>query len=578
MARPRHHPLAQKAIEAVVIGAAGSFPPAPRVTILSLTHRPRGVVLRPRAPRFHPPMMPPQVACASSRRWLLCLLAVLAVVAAVYAPTVDDYFGGDDFMVLGPVRAMGPWELIWKAFLFRDGIPYWRPLVSPLYAAEVHLFWLRPWPYHVVVIGLHLVNVALLAAVARALTGRRWLALAAALIFGIHPAKTTTVPMVSSTVELFAMVWYLLAVLCCVRYVRGGAGATLPVDRERSADASTGSVATSTDGLGEARWYWLGLGAFVLGLLSKESVATAAVAVSALFFFLGFVPERRAGVGRALTRLALRALPFWLLVLPYAALTYRTERADDPTGIVEAMYFVGPHIARNLWWFLARLAVPADVANGPTVSDGGHVGAALLMVLGLLALARGSNATRFLVVWTLVALTPLALWRPEYLVGRFTYMATAPYAILLALAGAWAAARLAGLLPARLPRRAPALGLLVVATVLAAPLTIAQNRERTREGQTYRVLVQYLRRSYPDLPEGSEVVLENGVWRGPFHAVFLNSVADTLYGPGQVRIVNVEKVEQAQQSLAQRRHRPRAVELRYEEGTLAPEGDGKSSD
>jgi hypothetical protein len=341
--------------------------------------------------------------------WAAGLIVVLACVAAVYAPTVDDYFGGDDFMVLGPVRALGPWELIWKSFVFQDGIPYWRPLVSPIYAFEVHLFGLRPWPYHVVVIALHLVNVALVAAVARVLTGRRGVALGAALIFGIHPAKTTTVPMISSTVELFGMAWYLLAVLCCLHFARG-------------------------DG---RRWYWLGLLAFILGLMAKESVASAAAVISLAFLLLGTLPRLRAG-GRwpaEAKRLVLLVLPFWALVVPYTIVTFLENRAD-PTGVARVMYFVGPHIGQNLWWFLARLAAPLEIGRGPTVSDYGHVGAALLLFAGAWALLYGSNAARLLVLWTAIALTPLALWRPDYLVGRFTYMATAPFAILIALAAA----------------------------------------------------------------------------------------------------------------------------------------------
>ena len=478
------------------------------------------------------------------RAWLPGLVAVLVVVAAVYAPTVDDYFGGDDFMVLGPVRALGPWELIWKSAVFRDDIPYWRPLVSPLYAFEVHVFQLRPWPYHLVAVGLHLVNVVLLAAVAWTLTGRRWVALAAALTFGIHPAKTTTVPMISSTVELFAMVWYLLAVLCCLRFVQGNG----------------------------RRWYWLGVLAFLLGLLSKESVATAAAAVSLLFLFIGFLPARRGQVRHEAGRLVRRALPFWLLVVPYVWLTFRMER-EDPTGVVKAMYFAGPHIGQNLWWFLARLAAPLEIGRGPTVGNWGHAGAVALLIGGALVLLRGSNAARLLVLWTIAALTPLALWRPEYLVGRFTYMATAPYAILLALAGASAAERIGRLLPRPVPRWAPGAALLAVGTVVGGWLTVAQSVERTQEGEMYRVLVSTLRESHTELPDGSQVILLDGVWRGPFHAVFLNSVADTLYGPGRVRIVNVDRAR-----TRPRQHPRRSVELRYDAGVLRPEDSDAASD
>jgi hypothetical protein len=456
--------------------------------------------------------------------WSLAVAGVLALVAAVHAPTANDFFGGDDFMVLGPVRAMGPWELIWKSFLARDDIPYWRPLVSPLYAFAVHVFWLRPVPYHLIVIGLHLVNVALLALVAWWLTGRRWVALAAALLFGIHPAHTTTVPMISSTVELFSFIWYLAAVACCIRVARGSG----------------------------RRWYLAGLGAFILGLLSKESVASAAGVITVLFFLLGRTDR---------TRFFLRIAPFWALVLPYALLTFRTN-TDDPTGITQAMYSPGPHIGQNLWWFLARLAAPLEIGRGPTVTVAGHIGAAILVIAGLVVLLRGSAQARFLVLWTAIALTPLTLWLPALLVGRFTYMASAPFAVLLALAGAAAARRLSAALPRAVPRWAPAAALGAIAVLGLSVLTLEQNRERTREGESYRMLVATLRRDYPDLPSGSEVILEGGIWSGPFHAVFLNAVADTLYGPDRVRIRSAEPGA----ALPDRGRE--TLQLRYEGGAL----------
>ena len=452
-------------------------------------------------------------AISTRCRWLLSLAAVLAMVALVYAPTVDDYFGGDDFLVLGPVRAVAPWDLVWRSVLAQDGIPYWRPLVAPLYALEVRRFGLTPWPYHLIVIALHLLNVALLAQLAWALTGRRWLALAAALIFGIHPAKTTTVAMISSTVELFSMGWYLTVLLCCLRWLRGGHAAR--------------------------RWYWASVAAFVLGLLAKESVASAAAVVTVLCFLFHVLPAWRATgqLGRAAGGFLLRVLPFWVLVVPYTALTFHMTRqgADD---YARAMYFVGPHIGQNLWWFLARLAVPLELGEGPHVDAAGHAGAALLLLAAAVILVRGTAEVRCLLLWMLLALTPLALWRPEYLLGRFTYMATAPFAILLALAGAWLVRCLGGALPHPIPRWTPAAALLVGGSVVLGGLTVDQSRDRTREGDTYRLLVSHLQREYPVLPAGSRVVLLNGVWSGPFHAIFLNAVADTLYGPGCVRILN----------------------------------------
>jgi hypothetical protein len=282
------------------------------------------------------------------------------------------------------------------------------------------------------------------------------------------------------------------------------------------------------------------LTAFVLGLLSKESVASAAGVVTALFFFLGLVPAWKPGARwRSVRRVAVWCLPFWLLVLPYVVITFVNDR-DDPTGVVRVMYTFGPRIGPNLWWFLARLAAPLEAGHGPAVSAAGHIGAALLLAAAVWLTLRGRNEERFLVAWTVIALTPLTLWRSDLLLGRFTYMACAPFAVLLALGGARAADVVARRLPRSVPRWAPAAGLILVSALILGTLTMGQDRERTREGEIYRLLVATLKNEYPALPQGSEIVLMDGVWRGPFHAIFLNSMADTLYGPGVVRIRNTD--------------------------------------
>lgn len=510
--------------------------------------------------RHLPARHPPILAAGTRWAWPLGLVAVLATVAAVYAPTVNDFFGGDDFLVIGPVHNMGPWELIWKSVILRDNIPYWRPLVSPIYALEVHGFWLRPWAYHLTALGLHLANVALLALVAAALTGRRGVALAAALLFGVHAAHTTTVAQISSTVELLSVVWYFTAVWCAVKYVRpippdppslqgreehGARSGTLPALPFRAvrgvrAERGGGARISRQGWRGRSRWYLLSVAAFALALLSKESTASAAGVITVLCFLYVFLPERR------LRRFLLDVLPFWALVIPYIAFTYLTD-TDDPTGIITHMYFLGGHVGQNMWWFLARLAVPLRAGHGPDVSVVGHAGAALLLAGGALVLLRGPREGRLLVLWTGIALTPLALWRPELLLGRFTYQASAPFAILLALGGAWMVGRLR--LRARTPAgvgmaAAPAWlvgGVLVLAAAaLLGGLTVTQNRERTREGEDYRVLVMALRRELPALPPGSEVKLLDGIWTGPFHRLYLEAVADTLYGAGNVKLVNVD--------------------------------------
>ena len=497
---------------------------------------------------------------AATLRSVALLLGVLALVTLVYAPTLNDWFGGDDFLVIGPVKAMGPWEGVWRAFLMRDNIVYWRPLVSPLYALDVYGFGLQPLGYHLVVLALHLTNVTLLALVARALTGRWGVALAAAALFGVHAAHTTTVAQISSTVELFSVVWYLAAVLCAVRWATRTNPSPSPSPARRGESSRPPfPVGKGVRGLGFNRWYLLSLVAFVLALLTKESTASAAGVLTVLFaFYVAWPRWQQTGYARtALGALVRAAAPFWLVVLPYIVLVYITDTADE-SGIVRQMYRPGPHIGQNLWWLLARLAAPLKTGRGPTVSVAGHLGAALLLLGGALIAWRGSRSARFLALWTLIALTPLTLWRPDLLLGRFTYQAAAPFAVLLALAGAWLVERLGA---ARPRLRQPAGGALTLAAaLLLGLLTIDQNRERTREGEDYRLLVTALQREAPTAPPGGAITLLGGPWSGPFHALYLAAVADTLYGPGAVRLTQTDAETEAQEN--------GALRLRFDGETL----------
>ena len=437
-------------------------------------------------------------------------LGLLATVALVYAPTLNDPFAGDDYLVLAPVRALGGWELIWKSVLLRDNIPYWRPLISPLYALEVHGFGLRPALFHAVTLALHLVNVLLVGLLAERLSGRRSVGLLAGLLFGINPAHTTTVAQISSTVELQSVAFYLLAVLCAVLAV--GAPGRSP----------TGTA--SGAGRQAQRWYAAALLCFVLALLTKESTASAAAVIAAVFFLLDPVPQGR------LRRTVRSAAPYVALVIPYTLFAYLAN-TDDPTGIARRLYAPGAHIGQNLWWMAARLAAPFTNGHGPRVSLAGHLGAALLAIAALLIALRGSMAARLLAAWTVIALTPLTLWRPEMMLGRFTYQAAIPFSILLGMlfggcAAPWVRGRIAAALPA----------LAVPVVILFALLTPAQNRERTREALAYGALDTRLTATAPAPGPGARVVVVGGPFSGPYHALYLQALADTRFGANRMSL------------------------------------------
>jgi hypothetical protein len=455
-------------------------------------------------------------------------LGVLALVALVYAPTLNDPFAGDDYLVLGPVRALGSWELIWKSFVMQDNIPYWRPLVSPLYAFEIHGIGLRPTVFHVIALGLHLLNALVLMLIAQRLTARHGVAVLAGLLFGVHAAHTTTVAQISSTVELQSVVFYLLTVWCAARLV-GPHPLSLSQYWERGVTrlrSGIGSPSPNTGrgggGVRASIWYLLSLISFVLALLTKESTASAAAVVGALFLLLDPAPAGR------VRRAAFRTAPFAALVLPYALFTYLGD-TDEPTGIARAMYGPGPHALQNLWWLTARLAAPLGAGHGPHVSAIGHLGAVLAVGGAAVILIRGSMLARFLVLWTFIALTPLSLWRPDLMLGRFTYQAAAPLSVLLAL-GLVSLPRPSGLKPAAAVTMRVVIALALVAVL--AVLTVRQNRERTSEALAYGELERRLPATLPRAAAPSAITILGGPFDGPFHALYLQAMADTRYGPG----------------------------------------------
>ena len=134
-----------------------------------------------------------------------------AVAAMAYLPALTVGFTSDDFFILDRVRAQGGLQHA-LAYFERGFFDYYRPLAFVSHAVD----W-RLWGPHA--IGFHLTNVVLHAA-ATALVfaiGRRILdrsaALAAALLFGLHPASHEAVYWIAARFDLLATTFMLASLL-----------------------------------------------------------------------------------------------------------------------------------------------------------------------------------------------------------------------------------------------------------------------------------------------------------------------------------------------------------------------------
>lgn len=138
---------------------------------------------------------------------------VFLAIAVAYLPATLSGFGfvSDDFMILQRLRQAGGLEGA-LPFFSQSYYDYYRPLGFLSFAADWSLWGDWPAAYHAASLALHLVNTLLVLMLARRVVGPG-AGLAAAAIFGLHPANTEAVYWASARFDLLATALALGALL-----------------------------------------------------------------------------------------------------------------------------------------------------------------------------------------------------------------------------------------------------------------------------------------------------------------------------------------------------------------------------
>lgn len=231
-------------------------------------------------------------------------LMVAGLTCALYSPVAGhDFINFDDpeYITKNPRIAAGL-SLANIGWAFTT----WHPLTWLSLLLDANLFGTGPRGFHVVNLLLHAANSALVLVVLHRLTGARWRSLIVAALFAWHPVQVETVAWVAERKGLLSTFFGLLTIWAYVRSVMGTAAAA-PAARRPT------------------RFYWLALGCFVLGLLSKPMLVTLPL----LLLLLDFWPLRRvAGGGSRVTgnpdsmrRLVVEKIPFFALSVLSAVAT-----------------------------------------------------------------------------------------------------------------------------------------------------------------------------------------------------------------------------------------------------------------
>jgi len=253
-------------------------------------------------------------------RELIVSLALVLCVAGVYGQVATFEFAAVD----DPTYVTR--NCVVKQGLTLNGVKWaftsfhaanWHPLTWISHMLDVELYGMRPGMHHLTSVVFHAINAVLLFLLLRYGTGALWKSAFVAALFALHPLHVESVAWVAERKDVLSAMFWLLAMLCYVRYARGPS----------------------------LRRYLLVAGAFTLGLLAKPMVVT----LPFVLLLFDYWPLRRpelAGQARGFPEalkikwagavpLVLEKLPLFALTAASCIITYVAQNAGGAVSTLQ---------------------------------------------------------------------------------------------------------------------------------------------------------------------------------------------------------------------------------------------------
>ena len=392
-----------------------------------------------------PPQLEWQRRLAGDPRWARALApaGILAATFIAYAATMSFGFVFDDHVLVVQNDSIRSWRYLPGYFASHIWSFRYPHLLSNAYR-PFFLIWLRlndalfgqhAWGWHLSLVVAHIAVTYLVYRLGLRLMRDTWSAVAAALIFGLHPVHVETIAEAAWADQALSTLFML--------------GALLTYCRSRESGSRRGWLAAS-------------LALTAAALLSKESALMLPVLVSGYAWIYAGAGGREAAAleNRApfLPRLRsalVASLPFWAVVLLYLPLRFRALKGFShivtPLSLAKEVFTLPP----VLLFYLRLLVWPSGLScyyDTPYVSSPGwhdFILPAALLVAVTMAVAFWYGRTRrnapeqakgiaFACLWMILTLLPVLNFRllPENEIAhdRYVYLSSVGFALLVAMA------------------------------------------------------------------------------------------------------------------------------------------------